>query len=186
MKHKLFFYILISCLAASCVKSETRSLAAIEKDELSKGIRNDSLFLGFYLGMLRSDFFALCLNMNKQGKLREGDQNMTAVFQLDNKELDYPGQMGFYPHFINDKISSMPLTFRYNGWAPWNENLQSSKLIIDVKKLLEKWYNTKFTIMVLENKTKGLVSIEGNRRITITVFDDREVLATIDDLTVKK
>ena len=47
-------------------------------------------------------------------------------------ELKYPGLMDFYPRFVEGKISEMPVTFNYAGWAPWNQKLSSDSLQHDV------------------------------------------------------
>jgi hypothetical protein len=183
----LTFIIGISLLMSACKKAEPRSLDEVEKQELAKGIRNNTLFLGLNFGMTQKEFFAVCWDLNKKGTLREASGNMAAAYQLDKGELDHPAEMNFYPKYKDDKISEMPIRFHYKGWAPWNEDLQSKKLIVDVKKLMEKWYGTGgFFISPLPEGGKGIVKVDGNRRIVITIDSESEVLVMLSDLTVVK
>lgn len=52
--------------------------------------------------------------------------------------------MNFYPNFHDDQIFAMPVFFNYKAWAPWNKELQSDILILEVKALMEKWYGKGF------------------------------------------
>ena len=177
----------LALLISACQKAEQRSLEEVEKQELAKGIRNNTLFLGLTFGMTAKEFFAVCWDLNKKGTLREASGNMAAAYQLDKGELDYPAEMTFYPKYIDDKISEMPMRFHYKGWAPWNEDLQSNKLIVDVKKLMEKWYGSGgYFISPLSAGGKGIVKVDGNRRIVITIDSESEVLVMLSDLTVVK
>jgi hypothetical protein len=183
----LFLGIVLSLCLSSCQKAEQKSLEAVEKQELAKGIRNNTLFLGLTFGMTPKEFFAVCWDMNKKGTLREAAGNMAAAYQLDKGEMNYPAEMTFYPKYTDDKISEMPIRFHYKGWAPWNEDLQSNKLILDVKKLMEKWYGSGgYFISPLPTGGKGIVKVDGNRRIVITIDSESEVLVMLSDLTVIK
>lgn len=171
---------------SACQKSDKRTLEEVEKQELAKGFRSDSLFLGLYLGMTIKDFYAVCWDLNKKGVLREASGNMAAAYQLDKGEMTYPVEMNFYPKSIDDKISEMPVRFHYKDWAPWNEHLQSNKLVVEVKNLMEKWYGKGFFISPIQGGGKGIVKVDGNKRIIITVESDSDVFVNISDLTVVK
>ncbi len=92
------------------------------KHELSTGLRNDSLFLGLYLGMPEKDFYIHCWELNKKGIIRQGSNNTTVEYRTKD-ELKHPGIMNFYPSFVDSKIAEMPVKFTYAGWAPWNQKL---------------------------------------------------------------
>lgn len=179
------FFIGVALLISACQKKEKRSLAEVEKQELAKGIRNDSLFLGLAFGMTAKEFYAVCWDLNKKGILREAVGNTAAAYQLNKGEMNYEAEMDFYPTYKNDKINEMPVRFHYKAWAPWNEHLQSNKLILEVQKLMEKWYGGGFFIASLPEGGKGIVKVEGNRKITITLIpeSESEVLVTFTDLT---
>ncbi|MEZ5071625.1 MAG: hypothetical protein R2751_11820 [Bacteroidales bacterium] len=87
------------------------------KRELASGVRQDSLFMGLYLGMTDKDFYTRCWKLNKEGLVKQGTNNTSVEYQtLD--ELSHPATMNFYPRFCDGKITTMPVRFIYNGWAP--------------------------------------------------------------------
>jgi hypothetical protein len=155
------------------------------KHELASGVRYDSLFFGLYFGMPESDFYLHCWNLNHKGMIKQGETNTTAEYELKD-ELKYPALMDFYPKFNQGKISEMPVTFKYKGWAPWNKNLSSVKLQNEVFKWYEKIYGGGFIMVKHHSHGKAYVKIDGNRRITIFVGDDLHVWAVFTDMSVKK
>ena len=155
------------------------------KHELASGVRYDSLFLGLYFGMPEKVFYVHCWNLNHKGLLKQGETNTTAEYQLKD-ELKYPALMDFYPKFNHGKISEMPVTFKYKGWAPWNKNLSSVNLQNEVLKWYEKIYGGGFIMVKHHSHGKAYVKIDGNRRITIFVGDDLHVWAVFTDMSVKK
>jgi hypothetical protein len=138
-----------------------------------------------HFGMTSKAFYAVCWDLNKSGVLQAGSGNLSAAYDLDKGELAYPAKMSFYPQFVDGKISRMPVRFSYISWAPWNRELQSDKLLLDVAKLMEKWYGTGFFSSTLSTGGKGLVKIDGNRSVIIKIETESDVVVTITDLTVK-
>ena len=120
---KTVFYSIILVLAlAGCENfsaSPAGEYSALVKKELSKGIRNDSLFFGIYLGMTSKDFFAHCWELNKKGVFTDGLNNTAVMYKMPD-DLKYPAAMNFYPDFIDGKIFKMKTLFEYTEWAPWN------------------------------------------------------------------
>jgi hypothetical protein len=155
------------------------------KHELASGVRYDSLFLGLYFGMPEKTFYVHCWNLNKKGVIKQGESNITAEYEMKN-ELNFPALMDFYPKFNQGKISEMPVSFKYRGWAPWNKTLSSDKLQIEVLKWYEKTYGGSF--IKVKHPLHGIayVKIDGNRRITIFIENDLRVWAVFTDMTVKK
>jgi hypothetical protein len=181
------YFILFICLGISvnaCKNDSIKKLANIEKQELAKGIRNDSLFMGLYLGMPKQDFFNHCWQMNKKGLFTDGS-GQTVVYQLGKLYSDYPIQINFFPRFENDKISELPILFTYKTLDPYNPKMHTAKLMEEVKKLMEKWYGNGFFITPLSfsSSGKGYAKVTGNRRILIFVEKDFEVMVVISDLT---
>ena len=80
----------------------------------------------------------------------------------------------------------MLTTFSYVGWAPWNRDRFSNFLLDDVKQLLESWYGGSFLAVEGENNKKLYVMVQGNRRITISIIDDRDVRVRFTDLSISK
>src|SRR5689334_17441295 len=105
----LFVICLISVFACN---SDDRKYDQLVKDELSRGVRKDSLFEGIKLGMTSKEFYAHCWEMNKKGLFFAGPGNMTVLYKLD-KELKYPASMNFYPDFWQGKIYKMRVLFGY-------------------------------------------------------------------------
>src|SRR5512133_3018866 len=153
------------------------------KKELESGVRNDSLFMGIYLGMTSKDFYTHCWNLNKKGLIRQGAGNTTVQYELKD-ELDHPAVMDFYPHFKNEKIYDLPVRYKYNGWAPWNKELSAKKIQVELKKWYEKKYGKGFIKMKHPQRGTAYVKIDGNRRITIFTIDEFYVWVIFTDLTV--
>ena len=153
------------------------------KHELATGVRYDSLFLGLYFGMPEKAFYIHCWNLNQKGMIKQGESNTTAEYQLKD-ELKYPAIMDFYPN--QGKISEMPVSFKYIGWAPWNKTLSSDNLQKEVQKWYEKVYGEGFIKVKHPLHGTAYVKINGNRRITIFKQDELYVWAVFTDMSVKK
>lgn len=154
------------------------------QEELASGVRNDSLFMNLRLGMTSKEFYATCWELNKKGLIRQGNHNESVLYELDD-ELNHPADMNFYPSFHKDKIYEMPVRFNYKNWAPWNRNLWSDSLQLDVVNLFKAWYGDEFMVIKHPDKGKAFVKVDGNRRISIYKTDDQFVWAYFTDLTVK-
>lgn len=155
------------------------------KHELASGVRYDSLFLGLYFGMPEKTFYVHCWNLNQKGMIKQGESNTTAEYELKN-ELAHPALMDFYPKFFQGKISEMPVSFKYKGWAPWNKTLSSDNLQAAVQKWYENTYGEGFIKVKHSVHGTAFVKIDGNRRITIFKEDELHVWAVFTDMSVKK
>lgn len=186
MRTQLF--IMVSCLLLISFFPGCTPTVRYEKrleHELASGIRNDSLFLGIYLGMPKKDFYMYCWKLNRQGLIKQGSNNTTVEYYL-KKELKHPVYMDFYPTFTNDRISEMPVRFAYAGWAPWNKELSSSKLQLDVLNWYKKIYGYGFIKVRHPKKGTAYLKVDGNRRILIFTRDDLYVWALFTDMHVVK
>ncbi len=155
---------------------------------IESGERHDTLFLGLSLGMRSKDFYAKCWEMNKQGLIRQGTANRTVYYEMKD-ELKAPVDVNFYPNFYNDSIFEMPVTFKYQAWAPWNKQYSGDTLQIELVELFENWYGGGFMKIHHETKGDAYVKIDGNRRISI--FLDPKLDGTVwavytDMLTERK
>ncbi len=155
------------------------------KQELASGVRQDSLFMGLYLGMPQLDFYTHCWKLNRSGLIKQGPNNTTVEYKLKN-ELKYPATMHYYPEFFQHKIYEMPVRFMYNGWTPWNKKLSADNLEKDILKWYKKIYGDGFIVVSHPKYGKAYVKIDGNRRITIFKEDDSHVWAVFTDMLVKK
>ncbi|HOW08813.1 MAG TPA: hypothetical protein PLX08_03320 [Bacteroidales bacterium] len=187
MKNSLIRIFLIALSAGLIVVSCTpRSRYERKlKHELSSGVRQDSLFMGMYLGMPEKEFYVHCWNLNHKGLIKQGPSNTTVEYIMKD-ELKYPASMNFYPSFTDGKISEMPVKFQYTGWAPWNKSLSSDSLQIDVLKWFEKKYGDRFLKINHPEKGSAYVKITGNRRITIFRENEMTVWAVFTDMSVKQ
>lgn len=155
------------------------------QDELASGVRHDSLFMGLYFGMPQKDFYTHCWMLNREGVIKQGTGNTTVEYELKD-ELKYPATMDYYPDFVQKKIFEIPVRFMYNGWAPWNKELSSGKLQLDVLRLYEEIYGEGFIKVKHSKWGMAYVKIDGNRRITIFKQDDLHVWTVFTDMLVKR
>jgi hypothetical protein len=141
----------------------------------------DSLFMGMYFGMESKVFYDHCNKLNKNMGTVQGTQNASVLYQ-DKENFKLPVDMNFYPLF-NDKgeIMAMPIYFNYNAWAPWNKELDSKVLILEVKALMEKWYGPGFSEKQLAGGHIGYYKKEGPRLITMRTRDEQFVDVSIEN-----
>jgi hypothetical protein len=178
----LSFVVFSGCVIISCSPRDKYDKQL--REELSSGIRYDSLFMGLYLGMPEKDFYIHCWKLNKKGLVRQGASNTTVMYQI-KEELNFPGQMDFYPRFNQGKIFEMPVRFQYNGWAPWNKKLSAERLQEDVVDWYEQVYGKGFIRVRHPEWGLAYVKLDGNRRITILREDNMHVWAVFTDMLVK-
>lgn len=183
MKERLIIILLAAFAVNSC--SPRAEYDRRLSRELGKGIRQDSLFLGLYLGMPEKEFYLHCWNLNKKGLIKQGSTNTTVEYQIKN-QLNYPAVMDFYPKFNEGRISELPVRIKYKGWTPWNKKVSSENLEKDVLRWYEKTYGRGFIKVDHPERGTAYVKIDGNRRITIFRGDELYVWALFTDLLVKQ
>jgi hypothetical protein len=179
----LITFLLYLCLVSGC--SPTSRYERRLKHGMASGVRYDSLFMGIYLGMPKKDFYMHCWKLNRRGLIKQGSSNTTVEYLLKN-ELKHPALMDFYPTFTDEKISEMPVRFAYTGWAPWNKELSSENLQIDVLNWYKKVYGHGFIKVRHPKKGTAYLKVNGNRRILIFKRDDLYVWAVFSDMLINK
>ena len=180
---------IVGLLYCGCMRQDSSAkYDQLVKSELAGGKRADSIFWGIHFGMTGKEFFAYCWEMNKKGLFTDGESNTAVLYRLDNNELNYPASMNFYPDFNNNRITKMGATFKYDGWAPWNKQMFSNKLLTDVLHLYQKWYPTGNSFQEIKKPGKNTiyVKVDGNRRIILGIQNDMSVKADYTDLGVGK
>jgi len=184
MRYSKLVLIVVIMTAIFACNSGDRKYDQLVQEELSRGVRKDTLFQGIKLGMTAKEFYAHCWEMNKRGVFFAGPGNMTVLYKF-SKELKYPASMNFYPDFNQGKIYKMRVIFSYDAFAPWNRRLFADSLQLDVLNLLKKWYKDRDFISISDD-TKGtiFVQVDGNRRIIIGKYDDAHVKVDYTDLLV--
>ena len=76
--------------------------------------------------------------------------------------------LSFFPTFDEkQKLTGLDLRFNYEGWAPWNRDLQSDRLLEKVKPLLMKWYGGNDFVTAHLKEKDIPVKLDGNRRIMV-------------------
>lgn len=179
--------ILLSLLfCAGCKQSPYKEYESLVKAGLASNHRVDSMFLGMRFGMTSREFYMHCWDLNKKGLFTDGESNTAVLYKL-KEGLNYPASMNFYPDFIDGRISRMGVSFRYEGWAPWNKHMVSDSLREDVLQLMKKWYPTGNPFIRMDDKERGTiyVKVDGNRRIIIGKYDETYVKAVYTDLSVE-
>lgn len=171
--------LLLFMIFSACTQTEYDRL---EKRELQKRIRKDSLFLGISFGMSSKDFYARCWELNKQGVLKEGPSNASVEYKLPDSQ--FPATMFFYPKFLDDKIIEMNCVVSYNEWAPWNPSRHCDTLRNEMEAKLGAVNKTNF--IEVKSKTRGVakVAVVGNKRITLFCIDDAKLRIIYRDLLV--
>jgi hypothetical protein len=183
----LIAVLMVSGLFACRQTDMQRYTELVRKERESAKVVND-IYFGISLGMPGKDFYTHCWDMNKKGIFKDGPGNTCVQYNLDKKELKFPGFMTFYPEFKEGKIYSMWTKFEYSGWMPWNKQLSSDSLLPDVLKLYEKWYpeGNRFLKISQEERGDAWVKVDGNRRILIRKYDDMEVKVDYTDTRREK
>jgi hypothetical protein len=188
MMRYFFLFFGIALLISGCDNSGIGKYNALVANELKTGRRVNSIFFGIYLGMTSKAFFTHCWELNKQGVFTDGTNNMYVLHKLNKGELKYPAAMNFYPDFFEGKIADMRVLFQYDGWAPWNKQYFSDKLLPDVLQFYKRLYPDGNPFIKIENDKKGTiyVKVDGNRSITIGRHDDMVVKVAITDLITER
>lgn len=154
---------------------------------LESGIRKDSILLGLSFGMTSQEFYNHCWDLNQKGIVHAGIGNKTVLYKTSNG-FDSEVNINFYPEFFEDKIVAMPVTYKYDAWAPWNKKYSKDSLFLNVLDNYRRWYGNDF--LEINHATKGpaFVKIDGNKRISIykTENADGVVSVLFTDMSVEK
>ena len=176
----LTILLLIGMIFAGC--GEGYRYHKLMKEELAKGVRYDSLFLGIYLGMPQKEFYMHCWQLNKKGLIRQGSNNTSVYYKMpDFKDTV---EANFYPAFYKDKIWKLPVKLNFQAWAPWNREYSSDTLENDLVGKFFDWYGTGFRKVLNARNEVAYYKIDGNRLISIFKDDDQYVWAVFTDLIV--
>lgn len=182
---KFWHYLVIIITLPLVLTCNTQSK---EKSTPEKYGKTNKIFLGYKLGMSKEEFYDHSWKLNDKGLVRQGPSNQSVYYELDD-ELDHPAQMYFYPSFHNDRVYQMRVKFQYSNWAPWNKNLYSDSLQVEVLKLFRKWYGKGFARRKTKRSRRNkvvYVKRDNNRRIVVASKGSRNVVAFITDIVAQK
>ena len=155
----------------------------MKERELATGVRSDSLFLGFHLGMSSENFYQHCYKLNRDSLIWQGGGNLSVQYKTD--DLKYPAVMNFYPEFTDGVIANMPVTFQYEVFEPWNPNKTGDSLQIQVLGLMKSWYGDEFVEIKHPTYGSAFVNVRGNRQISVYKQSDARVGVYFKDLTLE-
>jgi hypothetical protein len=183
MRFKIVLFISMGLIFSQCSNPYSEYHEMLDQ-ELESGVRNDSLFLSLHFNMTRKDFFATCWDLNKQGYIQQGPQNLSVQYLL-NDEMRHPATFNFYPQFHEDKIYRMPVEISYQVANPTDPSKSADSLLMDVKDLMTSWYGDGFIYLENEDEGKRLfVKVDGNRRIRIFKKNLSTIAVDITDMPV--
>ena len=177
------FGFLISC------KSDYDRLV---RNELSSGVRNDSLIFDIYMGDTRKEFYAKCWELNSKKIISQGTGNQSVKYiepedSLGDKSLRK--EMLFYATFDEKNIiRGMEMVYNFTAWAPWNKTRHSDTLLEELKKEFEKDFggNEFIQVDLHDINYKAYVKVDGNRQIVMYPLSSKDVKVKIEDLNFKQ
>lgn len=176
-------------LSVACNQSQYDTVV---KRELATGKEYNDLMFDMQIGLSKKEFYGRCWQLNKEKLVAQGPSNQYVRHVLDSVSPIYnPSsriEMLFFGLFDEeDLMRGMRFRFSYTAWAPWNKALQPEKLQEEVKEMMKTLYpgNEFFNLDTKINDQPIAVKIDGNRLITVYVFDNRFVQAYIEDLNAK-
>lgn len=168
--------LLIVFLLTNC--SQEPDFDEMVQQGINSGVENNELFLRYELGMTRDDFYAVSWEMNSE-EIISG----LVMIEYEFDELKSNAVMRFYPEFTNDRISKMPVDINYVAWAPWNQDLSSDTLVVDLKNYYESNHEADFKdVYVPSIERNALVSVKGNQAILIYPKSDMVARLEFTDL----
>lgn len=170
----------------------TSNYEQVIKEELATGKEYKDLIFDMKIGQTQKEFYGACWQLNKDKLVSQGPSNQYVRHVLDSVSPIYQPdnriEMLFFGLFDDNKImKGMRFRFSYTAWVPWNESLQPKALQEEIKKMmLELYPGNDFFNLSKEIKDNPIsVKIDGNRLITVHVFDNRYVQAYVEDLKAK-
>jgi hypothetical protein len=173
-----YFFLICSIFLFGC-RSE---YSKIERQELLKGRRYDAFVEGLQLGMTRNEYFDLCLRKNHEGMFTNGLGNRVQYKMNSNKQEI---NLLFQPDYFEDKIFQFSAEARYVAWSPWNTELTPERLVEDLKEIFKELYGgNEFLMIKGGTDAKAWTKIDGNRRITIWIYDEGIAKVLVRDLTI--
>ena len=186
---KLVVVLAVLPMSIACNQSEYEQVVA---RELSSGVEHKKMIFDMEIGSTKKDFYGKCWQLNKDKLVAQGPSNQYVRHVLDSVSPIYnPSskmEMLFFGLFDEeDVMRGMRFRFSYTAWAPWNKKLQPEELQKEIKQMMMMLFpgNDFFDLEKKVNDSPIAVKVDGNRLITVFVFDNRFVQAYIEDLNSK-
>lgn len=177
--------IVILLLLCGCSETPGERYLVLEREEMEKGTRYDSLFKGLYFGMKYKTFREYCYRKNIiDHEFKVGGRNSSWVECKLPTEMNYPAAINFYPEFHGGVISEMNALVYYDNAKFKDGVFESDSLLIDVLALMKRWYGSELIRIEGPDEFKDdiYVGVHGNRRVTVYPTLSTEVKVWIVDL----
>lgn len=180
---KLSIKILFATVTLSACQSDYTKLV---KEELGKGVRQDSILFGINFGDTRQDFYGRCFDLNKQQLVMQGPNNNSVQYIFTDSLVHKKPQkirMLFFPNFDDkDRIAEMQMEFNYDGSAMYDSAMGADTLKSHLKELLVAWYKGNEFVNAHLDDGDLPVKVDGNRRILLYTIDNNSVMVRVQDL----
>jgi hypothetical protein len=170
------FLLLFSICLFSCKSEYQQKYDAA----LASGIKNDSIFGGYYFGMPDTTFFNFSRAKNLAGVFK--DYRATKILneiKLDSQNVN----MYFYPEFDNQgRINKMPFGFEYADKVEYMSKYDANRLIPFVVDWFKQNYPGDYLSLTDKQGKQVYVAFHGNRRTRIYKKDLHTVVAEMSQI----
>ena len=183
-RNHLWLFAFLILVSGSC-KSDYQKYV---DQEMAKGVTQDSLIFGMYMGQTKKDFYSICWDLNAKQILQQGSGNQYARYVEPNDSLDdttLRKQTDFFGIFDSlDVMRGMDMIVHYTAWSTWNKERQAPALVEDLKEeILQRYGGNEFIPIDLKKVDfDAFVKIDGNRRILIYPLGSKDVAVKFEDL----
>lgn len=189
-RSKLFKSVLIGVIFfSSCVHK--KNYEEVVRDELSRGVRYDSIVYGIRLGMTYDEFYSYCFDKNIEGVFKPNTSG-TGVTTILEEGFNSPVVLEFYPQVNqnNEIITIYNATLKYKEFSYYNKNHSIKNLLNETIRAFEKGYEgSEFFTIPHENKLLkyNYIKMDGNRKITVKpTFEGDQLIIKFEDLNQLK
>jgi hypothetical protein len=172
---------MVGVLCFGCQSDYTK----LVKEELSKGVRYDSILLGIHLNDTRDEFYGKCYDLNKAQLISDGGSGFVHYILKDSVVHKSPEEINvlFRPNFDNkNHMAEMLVHLSYPGWASGLPRYSSDSLGVRTIQLLEHLYGGNKFVAAHVGEEEIPVKVDGNRRIFLEKLDGQTVQLKIQDI----
>lgn len=166
--------------------------STLVEQELASGKKYDSLIYGLKFGDSQKKFFTQCWELNKQGLVKQGPNNLYVELIpkiKDSTNFAKQIQTLFYGEFDADKkMVALRMKFSFDGWGIGLYDFYSDKLLPQIQDSLNLWFPGENDFMKIQSDKVAYpvyVKVDGNRQIRVYQISDSDVFAKIEDLNAK-
>lgn len=187
MKNKNYLIGLFSLLMITVSCSHNQSYEDVVKEELSKGVRYDSLFYNIHLGITYDDFTFYCFKNHLDGAFKPNAKGTAVALEL-TEGFSAPVQLEFFPKNAQqyEPIKKFTGLVKYKDFSRYDKKYAIENLVKETLQFFEKGYGGReFITIPHENRLLkyNYIKIDGNRKILLKpTFNGDLLLLEIEDL----